>query len=237
MVRAVARRPPERTALVREASEHAQEQAGGPVALERGVGAVPVEDHAHADSILEEEEGGEQSEGDQGPGDRGGAEEPAEGGGRPEGQEDHQEEPLDRVGRHCVGRVGAVLDVASVRLREAVARDGEEGHQEEGEVEGRTGEATHQVYGRSQHRDGSHENVQPQSDPECWRRWEAFDHSRGGLNRLSADSGPGQVIFALEYGTDARLGRKEARLRGLAHAHLRLELAMWMRAHSGRRCT
>eukprot|EP00962_Isochrysis_galbana_P041896 scaffold15486_cov111-Isochrysis_galbana.AAC.10 len=60
-------------------------------------------------SILEEEEGGEQSEGDQGPGDRGGAEEPAEGGGRPEGQEDHQEEPLDRVGRHCVGRVGAVL--------------------------------------------------------------------------------------------------------------------------------
>lgn len=111
------------------------------------------------------------------------------------------------------GRMGrCYLDVASVRLREAVARDGEEGHQEEGEVEGRTGEATHQVYGRSQHRDGSHENVQPQSDPECWRRWEAFDHSRGGLNRLSADSGPGQVIFALEYGTDARLGRKEARL-------------------------
>ena len=118
-----------------------------------------------------------------------------------------------RLVAHRLGGARAHLDVFVVRLRQAVARDGERRNHRERKVQGRAGEAADQVDGRNQHRERGRVDVRPQPDPECCRGREGVAHPLCGLNRLSADAGHGQVVLAPQNRPDPILLGVEVGLR------------------------
>mmetsp|Transcript_45276 Transcript_45276/g.147118 ORF Transcript_45276/g.147118 Transcript_45276/m.147118 type:complete len:394 (-) Transcript_45276:89-1270(-) len=207
VVRAVARPPPERAALVRKAAEAAEQQRGGWADLEGRVGRVPVKDHRHAHAVLEEEGAPEGDDSQQRLWDNRAAEDAREG-GEPDGQPDHEHQVLDHVGTAGV-RVHVTANATErqrhVAAPHPVARKGKVGVQERCAADVRGAAVRHEKDGRADASEGHQKDEGPQTDPERRRRREALRNLGGGIGRVNRTRARGKLVLAAEQIREAPL--------------------------------